>query len=117
MGRLSRRGVVSAGSRSERSSWPRLAVPLVAGGVAANKHLRGVLEDLASAHEIRFAAPPVALCTDNGAMVAWAGVERMRLGLTDGLDFAPRPRWPLDPTVQVRKGSRAIGTDGAAVGQ
>ena len=90
---------------------------VVAGGVAANKHLRHVLEDLASDHGVRFVAPPIALCTDNGAMVAWAGVERMRLGLTDALDFAPRPRWPLDPTVQVRKGSRAIGTDGAAVGQ
>jgi N6-L-threonylcarbamoyladenine synthase len=37
------------------------------------------------------------LCTDNGAMIAWAGLERLRLGLVDGLDFAPRPRWPLDP--------------------
>jgi N6-L-threonylcarbamoyladenine synthase len=41
-------------------------------------------------------APPPGLCTDNGAMIAWAGIERLRLGLTDGLDFAPRPRWPLD---------------------
>ena len=40
--------------------------------------------------------PPPALCTDNAAMVAWAGLERLQLGLTDGLDFAPRPRWPLD---------------------
>jgi N6-L-threonylcarbamoyladenine synthase len=45
---------------------------------------------------MRFVAPPQLLCTDNGAMVAWAGLERLRLGLTDGLDFAPRPRWPLD---------------------
>ena len=37
------------------------------------------------------------LCTDNGAMIAWAGIERLRLGLTDALDFGPRPRWPLDP--------------------
>jgi N6-L-threonylcarbamoyladenine synthase len=41
-------------------------------------------------------APPVKLCTDNGAMIAWAGIERLRLGRTDALDFAPRPRWPLD---------------------
>jgi N6-L-threonylcarbamoyladenine synthase len=41
-------------------------------------------------------APPPALCTDNAAMIAWAGVERLRLGLTDGLDFAARPRWPLE---------------------
>ncbi|MFN3461768.1 MAG: hypothetical protein ACK4ZN_12225, partial [Oceanibaculum sp.] len=44
-----------------------------------------------------FVAPPPRLCTDNAAMIAWAGIERLRLGLTDGLDFAPRPRWPLDP--------------------
>ena len=41
-------------------------------------------------------APPVRLCTDNAVMVAWAGLERLRLGLVDGVDFAPRPRWPLD---------------------
>jgi N6-L-threonylcarbamoyladenine synthase len=46
---------------------------------------------------LQFVAPPQALCTDNGAMIAWAGLERLRLGLVDGLDFAPRPRWPLDP--------------------
>jgi N6-L-threonylcarbamoyladenine synthase len=46
---------------------------------------------------MRLVAPPVRLCTDNAVMIAWAGVERLGLGLTDGLDFAPRPRWPLDP--------------------
>ena len=50
----------------------------------------------------RLVAPPVKLCTDNGAMIAWAGIERLRLGLTDGLDFKPRPRWPLDSTAAVR---------------
>jgi N6-L-threonylcarbamoyladenine synthase len=44
----------------------------------------------------RLVAPPVRLCTDNAVMVAWAGIERLRLGLADGLDFAPRPRWPLE---------------------
>jgi N6-L-threonylcarbamoyladenine synthase len=51
---------------------------------------------------MRFVAPPQKLCTDNGAMIAWAGIERLRLGLTDGLDFAPRPRWPLDPDAPKR---------------
>jgi N6-L-threonylcarbamoyladenine synthase len=70
---------------------------VVAGGVAANQALRGRLADLAAAADIDFVAPPIGLCTDNGAMIAWAGIERLKLGLVDGLDFAPRPRWPLDP--------------------
>jgi N6-L-threonylcarbamoyladenine synthase len=71
---------------------------VVAGGVAANQMVRTRLEGLAQRAGWRFEAPPLALCTDNAAMVAWAGIERLRLGLRDGLDFAPRPRWPLDPT-------------------
>jgi N6-L-threonylcarbamoyladenine synthase len=70
---------------------------VVAGGVAANLALRGRLETLAAGTGIGFAAPPVKLCTDNGAMVAWAGLERLRQGERDALDFKPRPRWPLDP--------------------
>jgi N6-L-threonylcarbamoyladenine synthase len=70
---------------------------VVAGGVAANTLLRSRLETLASAEGLEFIAPPQPLCTDNGAMIAWAGVERLGLGLVDALDFAPRPRWPLDP--------------------
>ena len=70
---------------------------VVAGGVAANVYLRGRLEDLAASRGARLVAPPVRLCTDNGAMIAWAGLERLRLGMTDALDFRPRPRWPLDP--------------------
>ena len=65
---------------------------VVAGGVAANTYLRGRLEGLG----VRLVAPPIKLCTDNGAMIAWAGIERLRRGMTDPLDFAPRPRWPLD---------------------
>jgi N6-L-threonylcarbamoyladenine synthase len=65
---------------------------VVAGGVAANTYLRSRLEGLG----VRLVAPPIKLCTDNGAMIAWAGIERLRRGLTDALDFAPRPRWPLD---------------------
>ena len=65
----------------------------VAGGVAANRALRSRLDALG----VAVLAPPLGLCTDNGAMIAWTGLERLRLGLTDGLDFKPRPRWPLDP--------------------
>jgi N6-L-threonylcarbamoyladenine synthase len=69
---------------------------VVAGGVAANRAVRGALEQAAAAHGYRLAAPPIRLCTDNAVMVAWAGLERLRLGLVDGIDFAPRPRWPLE---------------------
>ncbi|HLM11151.1 MAG TPA: tRNA (adenosine(37)-N6)-threonylcarbamoyltransferase complex transferase subunit TsaD [Reyranella sp.] len=75
---------------------------VVAGGVAANLYLRGRLEDVARQHGTRLVAPPVKLCTDNGAMIAWAGIERLRLGQTDALDFKPRPRWPLDASAAVR---------------
>jgi N6-L-threonylcarbamoyladenine synthase len=70
---------------------------VVAGGVAANAQLRRRLAVLAGAAGLAFAAPPPSLCTDNGAMIAWAGLERLRLGFSDGLDAPPRPRWPLDP--------------------
>jgi N6-L-threonylcarbamoyladenine synthase len=70
---------------------------VVAGGVAANAALRNALDIAAARHGFRLVAPPLRLCTDNGAMIAWAGIERLRLSLVDGLDFAPRPRWPLDP--------------------
>ena len=69
---------------------------VVAGGVAANQALRARLAEVAADAGTRLVAPPPDLCTDNAAMIAWAGVERLRLGLTDGLDFAPRPRWPLE---------------------
>jgi N6-L-threonylcarbamoyladenine synthase len=81
-----------------RASHPALSALVVAGGVAANQHIRGRLETIAAAGGLPLVAPPVRLCTDNAAMIAWAGIERLRRGLTDGLDFAPRPRWPLDPT-------------------
>ena len=64
---------------------------VVAGGVAANTYLRERLEGLG----VRLVAPPIKFCTDNGAMIAWAGIERLRRGMVDTLDFAPRPRWPL----------------------
>ena len=80
-----------------RAAHPRGRTLVVAGGVAANQAIRTRLQALAADRGLGFAVPAPALCTDNGAMVAWAGVERFRLGLTDGLDFRPRPRWPLDP--------------------
>ena len=71
--------------------------PLVAaGGVAANRALRARLEQVARDGGTRLVAPPPPLCTDNAAMIAWAGIERLGLGLVDPLDLAPRPRWPLD---------------------
>ncbi|MBO4521004.1 MAG: tRNA (adenosine(37)-N6)-threonylcarbamoyltransferase complex transferase subunit TsaD [Alphaproteobacteria bacterium] len=73
---------------------------VVAGGVAANKALRQALEKLVERYKLTFAAAPMNLCTDNGAMVAWAGMERCQAGLFDPLDFSPRPRWPLDPSAK-----------------
>jgi N6-L-threonylcarbamoyladenine synthase len=78
---------------------------VAAGGVAANAMLRRRLAALAEEAGLDFAAPPPGLCTDNAAMIAWAGIERLRLGLTDGLDAAPRPRWPLDPDAPKRPGA------------
>ncbi|MGH7211495.1 MAG: hypothetical protein ACREF1_08550, partial [Acetobacteraceae bacterium] len=77
-----------------RGSDARLLV--VAGGVAANATVRAALGSAATREGFTMAAPPVRLCTDNAVMVAWTGIERLRLGLSDGLDCAPRPRWPLD---------------------
>ncbi|SCY81204.1 tRNA (adenosine(37)-N6)-threonylcarbamoyltransferase complex transferase subunit TsaD [Paracoccus tibetensis] len=68
----------------------------VAGGVAANAQIRAALQEVAARAGARFLAPPLRLCTDNGAMIAWAGIERFREGARDGMDLVARPRWPLD---------------------
>ncbi len=78
---------------------------VVAGGVAANTAVRGALQKLASDHGLRFVAPPLWLCTDNAAMIGWAGAERFAAGLTDPLDIAARPRWPLDPNAEAVRGA------------
>ena len=76
---------------------------VVAGGVAANGAIRSALQALAAENGLPFVAPPLSLCTDNAAMIAWAGVER--LGQSDPLDFAARPRWPLDPDAAPVRGA------------
>jgi N6-L-threonylcarbamoyladenine synthase len=81
------------------------AALVVAGGVAANVPIREMLEKLAMQRGMRFVAPPLWLCTDNGIMIAWAGAERFGMGLTDGLDFVARPRWPLDPYAAPARGA------------
>ena len=70
---------------------------VIAGGVAANQYLRGRLGALCAHKGFNLACPPIALCTDNAAMIAWAGVERLSRGLQDSLDTPARARWPLDP--------------------
>ncbi|HEX6141921.1 MAG TPA: tRNA (adenosine(37)-N6)-threonylcarbamoyltransferase complex transferase subunit TsaD, partial [Geminicoccaceae bacterium] len=73
---------------------------VVAGGVAANRLIRDRLERLAGHAGIRLVVPPPALCTDNAVMVAWAGLERLALGLVDPFDVPARARWPLDPDAE-----------------
>jgi len=81
-----------------REEFPRDAHRVViAGGVAANQNIRQRVTELALQYSFDVTVPPPNLCTDNGAMIAWAGLERMALGETDALDLAARARWPLDP--------------------
>src|SRR6185295_2064745 len=85
-----------AGLRVFRDRYGTPTALVAAGGVAANQAIRKVLNRLAFEVGTTLVAPPMELCTDNGAMIAWAGCERLALGLTDPLDTAPRARWPLD---------------------
>lgn len=74
---------------------PQITSIVVAGGVAANQYVRGRIAQTLAPHSMALHVPPIALCTDNAVMVAWAGMERFALGLFDGLDTEPRARWPL----------------------
>ncbi len=78
---------------------------VVAGGVAANQAIRGALADLANREGRRFSVPPGWLCTDNAAMIAWAGAERFAAGITDDLDAPARARWPLDERAEKVRGA------------
>ena len=78
---------------------------VVAGGVAANRALADALQRTADREGAQLIVPPPALCTDNGAMIAWAGVERLELSMTDGFDAPARARWPLDPEAAGKLGS------------
>jgi N6-L-threonylcarbamoyladenine synthase len=86
----------------EASDAPSL---VVAGGVAANAAVRTALKRLAEEHGRRFSVPPAWLCTDNAAMIGWAGAERLAAGLIDGLDVPARARWPLDPEGEKVRGA------------
>jgi N6-L-threonylcarbamoyladenine synthase len=84
---------------------PGITALVVAGGVAANEAVRAGLATLAHVHDLRFVAPPQWLCTDNAAMIAWAGVERFAAGHRDALDVPARARWPLDPQAPPARGA------------
>ena len=86
----------------EQFGAPRALV--AAGGVAANQAIRGALQDVAASAQTALLIPPPALCTDNGAMIAWAGAERLALGMIDTLDAPPRARWLLDADAKAPAG-------------
>lgn len=81
-----------------------LSALVVAGGVAANSAIRAALTDIAAERNLPFVAPPLSLCTDNAAMIAWAGIERFKAGLRDTMEASARPRWPLDPKAEPASG-------------
>lgn len=92
-------------SRRALAQSPGVTGFAVAGGVAANMAIRAGLETVSAEFGVPFLAPPLALCTDNAAMIAWAGIERFLNGGRDGLDLSGRPRWPLDQTAPAMLGA------------
>ena len=91
-----------------RTRYPQGKDLVVSGGVAANTYLRQKLQQLAETEGLKFAAPPIRFCTDNGVMIAWAGMERALKGMYDNLDFKPRPRWPLDADAPKAAGAGGV---------
>ena len=91
-----------------KNKYPEGKHIVVAGGVAANTYLRTKMENLAKTENLIFAAPPIKFCTDNGVMIAWAGVERASKNLFNTLDFKPRPRWPLDENAPTAIGAGGV---------
>ncbi len=87
---------LSVGLKLFREQFGAPHALVAAGGVAANQAIRSALQDVAEMAGTRLIMPPPALCTDNGAMIAWAGAERLALGLTDTMEAQPRARWLLD---------------------
>lgn len=96
-----------------RPADEELPLFVVAGGVAANQTIRATLEATAAKNGFAFLAPPMAYCTDNAAMIALAGAERLRLGLVSDIDTAARPRWPLDEHSALTAPTHAPGRKGA----
>ncbi len=92
-------------TRRALGAAPEATALVVAGGVAANQAVRAALSELARDHGLRFVAPPLWLCTDNAAMIGWAGAERLAAGLIDGLDAPARARWPLDERAETVRGA------------
>ena len=89
---------------SEGKKKQMLPMFVLAGGVAANRLIRKRFETLCRGQRFQFFAPPPKLCTDNGAMIAWAALERLRLGQKHALDFPARARWPLDEKTRPKIG-------------
>ena len=97
--------VLAEKSARALAASPGVTAFAVAGGVAANAAIRARLQAAAEAAGVPFLAPPLRLCTDNAAMIAWAGIERFRLGQRDDLTLSARPRWPLDSAAPAMLGS------------